>query len=227
MLHQTQADHVFRSLRKDILGCRYPPSSKIKINEVCKNYGVSLGAAREALSRLSSEGMVRIEPQRGFSVSPISRKELEDLTQCRVAIEQLCLKAAIDYGDVEWETRIVAAYHRLSRIPEREPSRPEKLNEAWSDAHSEFHSAIVSACPNECFLRLRATLYLQSERYRHWSVSLAPDNRQRTIDEEHKAIMEAVVSRDKKGACNLIKGHFERTTADLLALAEAARREIA
>lgn len=227
MTHQTQADQVFSALRKDILACRLPPSSKIKINEVCSAYGVSLGAAREALSRLSSEGIVRMEPQKGFSVSPISRKELTDLTETRIAIEELCLVAAIENGDVEWETGIVAAYHRLSRIPERTPNRQPELNEMWSDAHAEFHRALVAACPNACLLRLRQMLYMQSERYRHWSVSLMEAPRERRVNEEHRTIMEAVVGRDSAQARKLIKRHFERTTNELLAMAEASQREIA
>ena len=91
MSQPTKADQVYGDLQKDILACKLPPSSKIKINDVCARYNVNLGAAREALSRLAADGMVRMEPQKGFSVSPISRKELTDLTEARIALEELCL----------------------------------------------------------------------------------------------------------------------------------------
>ena len=56
---------AYELLRADILSCRLPPGSKLKIQELCTRYAVGLGAIREALSRLTSEGLVIAEPQRG------------------------------------------------------------------------------------------------------------------------------------------------------------------
>ena len=227
MSQPTKADQVYHGLKKAILACELPPSSKIKINDVCTRHNVNLGAAREALSRLAADGMVRMEPQKGFSVSPISRKELTDLTEARVALEEMCLAQSIRLGDVKWEAAVVAAYHELSRIPERSAEDGEVMNDDWSNAHAEFHRTLVAACPNQWLLRLRETLYLQSERYRHWSVSLFSSGRPRNVDDEHRAIMEAATRRDEIATRSYISTHFRRTTAALLAMAEAARREIA
>ena len=42
-----------------------------------------------------------------------------DLVAARISIEQLCLRRSIEKGDVEWETDMVAAYHRLRRMFEQ------------------------------------------------------------------------------------------------------------
>ncbi|MHC0054656.1 GntR family transcriptional regulator [Actibacterium sp. D379-3] len=227
MPRNTQAGHVYQNLRSDILACRLPPSGKIKINDICTKYEVSLGAAREALSRLVADGIVRTEPQKGFSVAPISRKELTDLTEARIEIENMCLAQAIEHGDVEWESRIVAAFHKLSRIPENVVGDTIRLNETWSEAHRDFHDALVAACPNLLLLHLREQLYAQSERYRHWSVSLHKGPRDRDVASEHKRIMEATLARDVDAARQAIADHTNRTTADVLALTETLNREIA
>ena len=60
----TQA--AYEGLRADLLACRIPPGKKLKIQELCDRLSVSLGAIREALSRLTSEGLVVAEPQRGL-----------------------------------------------------------------------------------------------------------------------------------------------------------------
>src|SRR5690349_6839687 len=57
---------AYEELRADILSCRIPPGAKLKIQDLCTKFSVSLGAIREALSRLTSEGLVTAEPQRGF-----------------------------------------------------------------------------------------------------------------------------------------------------------------
>src|SRR6202040_4309014 len=94
---------AYEALRGDLLACRILPGRKLKIQELCTRFSVSLGAIREALSRLTSEGLVVAEPQRGFRAAPISASDLVDLTMVRVEIDSLCLRRAIACGDVDWE----------------------------------------------------------------------------------------------------------------------------
>src|ERR1700761_6115566 len=91
----TQADAAYAALRDAILSCRLEPGAKIKINDAAAEYEFSPGAVREALSRLAAERMAVATAQKGFTVAAISPEELIDLTNTRVAIEQLCLKSAI------------------------------------------------------------------------------------------------------------------------------------
>ncbi len=210
----TQADQVFDKLRADILSCRLAPGSKIRINEIAARLCVSLGAVREALSRLFAEGMVVAQAQKGYSVAPVSEDELLDLTTTRVSIEQLCLRRAVEHGDVEWETAIVATFHRLHRVPERDAADPTLLNEMWSQAHAAFHAALVSECRSSWLLRLRGILYAQTERYRRLSVPLRRE--ERDVDGEHRAMMDAAIARNADHLCGLISDHLWRTTRILL-----------
>lgn len=205
---------AYERLRADLLACRLQPGSRLKIGELCQSLSVSLSAVREALSRLTSEGLVVAEPQRGFRVAPISADELSDLTQVRAQIEGMCLERAIAVGDVGWEARLVAAFHRLSRTPEREPGDPQRMNEAWSAAHAAYHEALVAACDSPWLLRLRATLYAQSERYRRLSVPLAEIARD--LNREHQDIIDAAFARDSGRARTLMTRHLELTTRILL-----------
>jgi DNA-binding GntR family transcriptional regulator len=205
---------AYERLRADLLACRLRPGARLKINELCGALSVSLSAVREALARLTSEGLVVAEPQRGFRVAPISAEELSDLTAVRAKIEGMCLERAIAVGDVGWESHLVAAFHRLSRTPEREPADPQRMNEAWSAAHAAFHEALVGACDSPWLLRLRGILYAQSERYRRLSVPLAAVARD--LNHEHRGIMEAALARDAGLAGALMTEHIERTTRVLL-----------
>jgi len=205
---------AYERLRAELLGCRLRPGARLRINELCGQLSVSLSAVREALSRLTSEGLVVAEPQRGFHVAPISADELRDLTRVRAQIEGMCLERAIAVGDVGWESQLVAAFHRLSRTTEREARDPERMNEAWSAAHAAFHEALVTGCDSPWLLRLRATLYAQSERYRRLSVPLAGTTRD--VNREHQEIMEAALKRDAGLAQALMAEHLERTARVLL-----------
>lgn len=208
----TQA--AYEGLRADLLACRVIPGKKLKIQDLCDRFSVSLGAVREALSRLTSEGLVIAEPQRGFRAAPISAADLVDLTMARVEIDTLCLKRAIASGNVDWEARLIAAAHSLARTPEREPRDSARSNEEWTTAHAAFHLALIDGCGSPWLIQLHTQLYAQSERYRRLSVPFA--GRRRNVTKEHNAIVKAVLARDTKTAVSLLSKHLERTTQILL-----------
>lgn len=210
---------VHDRLRTDVLACRLKPGERLVINQLCQELDVSLGAVREALSRLTSEGLVIAEPQRGFRVAPISAADLQDLTNVRVEIELLCLKDSIAKGDIHWEARLVAAQHLLARTPEKASGDFRLLSEGYASAHRGFHEALVSGCKSPWLLRLRALLYDQSERYRRLSLPLA----ERDVNSEHRAIADAALARDVPRAAALLTAHLERTSQILLHTAISQR----
>ena len=212
----TEAAYV--ALRSDLLACRLPPGAKLNIAELSAQLSVSLGAVREALSRLTAEGLVVAELNRGFRAAPVSETELLDLTSTRVEIEAGCLRRAIGVGGVEWESRIVAAHHRLTRTPERVADDEQRISDEWAAAHKEFHEALVSACDSPWRLRLRNLLYDQTERYRR--LSAPASSQERNLAVEHRALMEAVLARDEPVAVALMTSHLKITTSRVQALAE-------
>ncbi len=211
---RTQAETACDLIRTEILDGRLPPGAKLNIKAIEERLQLSLGAVREALSRLGAEGMVMGESHRGYRVSPVSREELLDLTRARVEMESLCLGQAMQHGDVEWETRIVAAAHRMERLQSLPSEAEARATTAWNEAHGEFHEALVSACPNQWLLRMRHMLYKQSERYRRLSVPLSTD--QRDVRGEHRQIMEAALGRDQARAFVALEGHLFATAQIIL-----------
>jgi DNA-binding GntR family transcriptional regulator len=205
---------AYEGLRADLLACRILPGSRLKIQELCDQFSVSLGAIREALSRLTSDGLVVAEPQRGFRAAPISVADLQDLTRVRIDIESLCLRRALAVGTVDWEARLVAAFHRLSRTPERVASDPARSDDEWADAHAAFHQALVDGADSPWLLRLHAQLYAQSERYRRLSVPLDMDTR--NVGHEHQEILDAALARDADRAVSLLSIHLSRTSEILV-----------
>lgn len=205
----TKSHRAYTQIRADILTCRLMPGTKLNIAALAGELDVSLGAVREALSMLQSEALVVSEPQRGYTVSPVSPKELADITEARIAIETLCLRTSIERGDLAWESRLVAAWHRLSRLSQSEVGREQHLSDVWSKAHADFHAELVGACGNDWLLRMRAMLYEQSERYRRMSVPLQTEKRD--VPAEHKAIFDAVMERDIPRAVAALENHLRKT----------------
>jgi GntR family transcriptional regulator, carbon starvation induced regulator len=211
---QTVTTLVFERLRTDILGAHFRPGDKLRFRELRARYGVGVSPLREALTRLVADGVVVLEDQRGFRVAPVSRADLQDLTRLRQQLEATALEQSIAEGDEEWEVKVMAAFHRLSKLPEHEPGDARLMNEQWARRHEEFHFALVSACVSPRLLQFRKMLFDQSERYRR--LSKVYGSGPRDVLAEHKAIMEAALARDTSLATALLADHLGRTTAMVL-----------
>lgn len=213
--HKSMTSLTCDRLRSAIITAQFRPGQKLRIEALREEFDASLGAVREALARLTSEGLVVAEPQRGFAVSLISRKDLTDLTEARVVIELICLQSSIEEGDLAWEGRVLSFAHQLSKLSRSAHETGHPDTNKWHHYHQIFHDEITSACANTWWLKLRKQLFIQSERYRRLSGPFAEYDRD--IDAEHGAICDAALARDAKKAKVLLAKHLRDTTEILLA----------
>src|SRR5450432_1808726 len=114
---ETLASSVYEQLRQDILTAELAADAKLNIRALCERFSVGLSPVREALSRLSRENLVRQADHRGFTVAPLSKADLQDLTKARCAIDAMALRQSIEAREAAWEENLLIAYHRLSRTP--------------------------------------------------------------------------------------------------------------
>ena len=200
--YKSNTEGTYERLRADLLSCRLKPGERLSINKLCVEFAVSLGAVREALSRLTSEGLVVAQPQRGFRAAPISASELQNLTDALVDMETICIRRAFAQGDIAWEARVLSAYHQLSRAP---TAPADAIDDPVAQAHCRFRDELVSACGNPQLLRLREMLIDQAERYR----SLARKNHLnvRNAERQQRQLVDAVMARDVEKAVTLLTRH--------------------
>jgi DNA-binding GntR family transcriptional regulator len=215
----TRTDGTYQRLRADILGGRLVPGQRLKFPELCERYGTSVGAAREALTKLAAEGLVSTQAHQGYSVVPLSHEDLADLTLARVEVESLVLRLSVQHGDMHWESQAVAAHHLLERTPLIDPDDPDRLSDHWVEAHAAYHVALLAGCPNRRLLDTALALREEAELYRHWSVSLGhePD---RDIVGEHRGIRDAAIARDADLAANRLRDHIAHTAQLLITCAD-------
>jgi DNA-binding GntR family transcriptional regulator len=210
----TLSDKAYRALRRDIVSGNLKPGERLRIAKLTADYDIGASPLREALSKLSSEFLVLVEGQRGFSVAPVSVEELKDVSQIRQDLEAEAMRRAIAKGDDTWESGIVAAFYNLTKAEKRR--REDHIANAaeWEDRNREFHEALVAACDSLMIKRLRLLLYYQHERYRR--ISLKNPDPARDLEAEHRAIMDATLARDTDRAIELSREHIDRTTRAVL-----------
>jgi DNA-binding GntR family transcriptional regulator len=214
----TRTDGVYQRLRADILGGRLVPGQRLKFPELSQRYETSVGAAREALTKLAADGLVITKAHQGYLVTPLSHQDLAELTKARVEIESLVLRLSVLEGDMHWESQAVAAHHLLERTPFRNDDDPDHPSDEWAAAHAAFHLALLTGCGNQRLLNTARSLRQEAELYLHWSVSFGnePD---RDIPGEHRQLLDAAIARDADRAQELLRDHIAHTAQLLISCA--------
>jgi DNA-binding GntR family transcriptional regulator len=202
---------VLAAVRAEVLSGRLPPGHRLSPRALATQHEVSLSVVREALTRLSEQGLVVAEPQLGFSVVELDLDDMRDLYQLRALIEGTALRDAIERGDLEYETRVIASHHRLERTPHLVADGSGQVTEDWSAAHAQFHYELLSASTSPRLRDLADRLRDTSELYRSWSGTLVQQMPPRDIAAEHRALMQAVLDHDADRGVALITEHINLT----------------
>ncbi len=205
----TRSSAVYEKLRMDIEHGDLPPGSKLRLEAMSKRYDVGVSPLREALSRLSAEGLVDRTDLRGFSVAPLNWDELPILTKTRVQIESIALRESIENLDAAMEDELVLIVHRLSRTPRSLSTDHFVTNPDWETYHRQFHVALLARCPSRWLRQCCDNLAGDAYRYRQVAANKSFDSRE--VHHEHLAIFEATIERRADDAVRLLTDHYLRT----------------
>ena len=203
----TLTETLHELLRHDIILGVLPPAAKLKLEKLSKTYDVSVNTMRETLSRLAADGLVVAEGQKGFAVLPVSIEDLREITEMRQLLECHALRRSIAAADLDWEGRVVGAYHKLSKVEELVEAEPETYGESWERANQEFHEALISNCRSRWLRLYLRAMYDHSRRYRMLSLKTKPFPRSQSAN-EHRSILDAAIKRDGERASRLLADHI-------------------
>lgn len=198
-------EQAYERIRSDIIFGRLRPGQRLTLEKLRSVYGVSISTLREILSRLTPEGLVTAEGQRGFQVAPCSAEDLKEIAALRLLIEQDALAKSFQAGDMEWEGRVVAAHHKLARMEASLLAGDDSNTQQWKRYDWEFHQALVSACGSKALLDLHSGIYDRYLRYQMVFVIF----RGPVAADEHRALLECALNRDAKQAAAILDGHVQ------------------
>jgi DNA-binding GntR family transcriptional regulator len=210
---RTLATSVYARLRQEILSGAAPPGAKLKIDALADRLAAGTAPVREALNRLSAEGLVDRFDQRGFAVARASLSDLHDLVETRIAIESLLLTRAMAARTSAWEEAVVLALHHLSRTPRSLDATSYRTNPDWEARHSAFHTALLAGAQAPRLMRIAADLRDQADRYRQ--LAAAAIYPRRNDGDEHEAIAAAALDGRSEAAVQLLRHHY-RTTLTII-----------
>lgn len=206
------SDAAYESLRHAIMTQVFLPGERLNVRDLAAKLGVSLTPAKEALTRLASEGLVEIRPRSGTFVTEISPEDLAETFDLRAAIEGLAAERAIRNLSDHDVARLDAILAELGRPVESERDRV-----GHERANRDLHAFIIERSGSRRIVQLYDSLnaHIKIARihrsHERWHSRLGDEHA------EHTEIVEALKARDPERARRALRQHIDRAAENLIA----------
>lgn len=210
------SDRAYSILRSEIIGWQLPPGTVVAEVEQSERLGMSRTPVREALARLTADGLVVALAGRGLVVANVSIDDIRELFELREALEVTAARLAAKRGDPE---RFRALEREFEAVP-RLVSSADPDRQDYYDLVARFDLAVDEAIDNPYLIGALDTVRTHLARARR----LAKDNPQRLLAAaaEHLLIVRAIASGDAELAGHATHVHLHNSLASMLALGSSA-----
>jgi DNA-binding GntR family transcriptional regulator len=211
----TEADEGYERLYQAIIRGEFQPNERLIEMDLAQLYNVGRAAIRTTLARLEQDGLVEREPNRGARVRAISEEEAVETIEARAVLEGLAARyAARNVTDAD-----IADLRAI--VGEMEARLAEGDLLGISEGNTRLHSRLLEIANNKTVARLIERLHAQHIRSQ-FRLILVPGRPPRSVA-EHRAIVEAVASRDPAAAEAAMRSHLANTVETLRTLTGSRR----
>ncbi len=210
----TLATSLYDRIRADLLAGGLEPGRKLPIEFLSERYGAGQTPLREALNRLTADGLVERREQRGFAAASVSAIDLAEITKTRCWVEEIALRESMAARSAAWEEELILALHRLNKTPRSLSDTQYEENPEWERLHRAFHHTLISGCGSRWLVAFCEQLADQLYRYRQLSVHRIYPNRHER--DEHRAMLDAILAGDANAAVSMLQAHYRKTAEIIL-----------
>jgi DNA-binding GntR family transcriptional regulator len=189
------AEEVYHRIRADIMSLKLPPRTRVSVDSLARELGVSQTPVREALSMLEANGLVIKRQFAGYATAPrLDRAQLDELFEFRLLVEPYAAKKA---ARMMTDAEMSALASGKSAIS----------HDTFADMDTEFHRLIAQGARNHPIAESLARLHIHVHIFRSCFKSEIAEEAVR----EHAAIIAAIKKRDGIKAEGAMRSHIERS----------------
>lgn len=184
------SDQVYKALRDAILEGVFEPHDHLVQVQLAKELDVSRTPVRDALQRLSQEGIIRSVGTRGYVVSSLTPRDILDVYDVRLALEVEAAIIAVELNLVN-EAHL-AEMRRLTDLM----AKVESQTTSYYDLNRDFHMVLTRICPNRMIHKILDEIWalpVSMRIFRH-EIESVIDVQAMLV--EHYGIIEAVSKKD-------------------------------
>ncbi len=205
------SDRVYATLRDEILDGVLEPGAQLGEVEQATRLGVSRTPVREALGRLTADGLAHAQSPRVLVVAELTEERIRKLYELRRVLETSAASLAAERGDLA----------TFAEIRDRIEAAPELLDAgepgiaAYFEVVDALDEAIADALDNPYLTAALASARLHSARIRR--LASHDPQRLREAAAEHLLVVDAILARDAALAAHATHVHLHRSLHSALA----------
>lgn len=204
------SEKAYNSLVTEILDGSLQPGTLLTEVEQSSRLGISRTPLREALSKLSADGLVLSLSGRGARVAPVSREGITRLYEMRRSLEELAARLAARRGDPLVFSRLADDFAQA----EAELTDSEDTIDLYYDLNRRFDEAIDDAVNNDYLVSALRTIRQHATRFRR--IARSDVTRLRRSATETRVICEAIVQREEDVAAHATHIHLHYSLKHIL-----------
>jgi DNA-binding GntR family transcriptional regulator len=204
---------AYKTIRDYIWEGRLDEGTRLTEEFLSRRLGISKSPIREALNRLESDGLIRIEPRRGAYLRSFSIKEIADLYDFREALEAHAVKTA--QVTPELIEKLGQSVDRAKKFMKAN----DKLRYIDEDIH--FHTLLAQSTGNDRLSKALENLQRLVWLFRRKTYDLSSSK----AVVAHSAIVEALARHDKQNAERLMREHISGVGQKLIEFLESKEPE--
>jgi len=193
-------DAAARELRALILSRELPPGALLHQSQLAKQLGLSRTPLREALQRLSAEGLVRLDPHKGAVVARPTIAEVDEIYELQIMLEAAAARSAAANSSIEGLARVEEALMHHYKSSD---------GTAWVESNITFHTSIYQLANRPLLLEIIAMLRNRAALY--VNLLARSDEGRARADREHQQMYEALKRKDANRLERLVRQHLQRT----------------
>ncbi|MCE5262333.1 MAG: GntR family transcriptional regulator [Deltaproteobacteria bacterium] len=194
---------VYEDIKQQIVEEKLSPGHWFIERELCAAYGLSRTPIREILWKLTSDGFLEQEPNRGFVVRKLGLEQIFEVFQAREAIEGMAARLACSKGDDSFRAILREMMEKLNQLDaETDPAQGSSLGRR-------LHGAIVEAAQN----RIMVDIY---ENLKNLSILTSNITRksphiEKISKEAHLMLINALLDQDEEKSERIMREHLRDT----------------
>lgn len=203
-------EQAYQLIKHRIITCAFRPGENLNEASVAGLLNLGRTPINQAFDRLRIEGLVDVLPRKGIVVRSIGLEEVIQISEARILNEAYCVRLAAERAS---GVEIAELGEVLAELV-----KPDNGLERFMMLDRDFHQRIAKAAKNDVLADI--LLNLNERSLRMWSLTLADNEHQASVNTDHRDIFRAICHRNADEAEQIMRRHitsFRHTILEKLA----------
>lgn len=204
-------DKAYIEIRNKIITGELKPGTRLVDSQLAERYGISRTPVRDAIRKLTEEGLVVSNIKKGYYVFEVTKKDIVEIFEIRLIIDRAVITKLI--------TAIIPSNYEfyikeLQRIEQKLDEGIKQSANEFIKYDEDFHDSLIRLSNNSRLINMYTDIRIQTKAFR--SLTSLSEERIEKAYRSHKEILKNIENMDLENALKAIENHVEQSRKDAL-----------